>query len=74
MRTRFLIASMIYPVASTAMLGIAVTAMLSISSLSDRFTALIWFVVAGSFLLAVPVCWLLAPRLTPHNWNGNKLS
>lgn len=73
MRTRFLIASMIYPVASTVMLGIGVTALLSIPSLSDRFSTFIWFVVASGFLLAVPLCWLLAPRLTPHNWNGDKL-
>lgn len=71
MRTRLWIAALIFPVVNSVLFGLGVIPLLSIESLSDQVRALFPFVVASSFVLAVPISWMLAPRLRLRYWRNS---
>jgi len=63
MSRRWIITAVIFMIVNAVLFGIGVTAVLSIPSLANDASTLIWVVVAMSFLLALPIAYLLAPRL-----------
>ena len=62
-KTRLSIAALIYWMTNAVIFGVGVTAVLSIPELRKDAATLIPLVVVSSFILAVPVAWLIAPRL-----------
>ena len=68
MKTHLLIAAMIYPVVNAVLFGLGVVPMLSIPALNEQAWTLLPIVVAGSFVVAVPISWLIAPRLRARYW------
>ncbi len=63
MRTRFWIAALIFPMVNAILFGIGVVPLLSIDALAEHAGTLFPFVVGGSFLIAAPIAWVIAPRL-----------
>ena len=63
MSRRWIITAVIYMVVNAVLFGIGVTTVLSIPSLAAEASTLIWVVTAASFLLALPIAYILAPRL-----------
>lgn len=68
MKTRLWIAALIFPVVNAVLFGIGVVPVLSIGFLADRAETLFPAVVALSFILGVPIAWMLAPRLRLRYW------
>jgi len=68
MKTRFWIAAMIFPVVNAVLFGVGTIPLLSIAVLAEQASTLFPYVVAGSFLLAAPIAWLIAPRLRLRYW------
>lgn len=63
MSRRWIITAVIYMVVNAVLFGIGVTTVLSIPSLAAEASTLIWVVTAMSFVLALPIAYILAPRL-----------
>lgn len=63
MSRRWIITAVIFIIVNAVLFGVGATAVLSIPSLAGDASTLIWIVVALSFLLALPMAYLLAPRL-----------
>ncbi len=63
MSRRWIITAVIFMIVNAVLFGIGVTAVLSVPYLAADASTLIWVVVAVSFLLALPIAYLLAPRL-----------
>ena len=68
MRTRLWIAALIYPVVNAVLFGMGVIPMLSIDALADQASILFPFMVVGSLIIAVPIAWMIAPRLRLRYW------
>ena len=63
MSRRWMITAVIYMMVNAVWFGIGVTAVLSIPTLAEQASTLIWVVTVVSFLLALPIAYVLAPRL-----------
>jgi hypothetical protein len=63
MSRRWIITAVIYMVVNAVLFGIGITTVLSIPSLAAEASTLIWVVTAMSFVLALPIAYILAPRL-----------
>jgi membrane protein implicated in regulation of membrane protease activity len=63
MSRRWAITAVIYMIVNAVLFGIGATAVLSIPALAAEASTLLWVVIAMSFLLALPIAYLLAPRL-----------
>jgi hypothetical protein len=61
--TRFRVAALIFSMTNAVIFGAGLITVLLIPSLAAYATEWIPVVVLGSFLLAAPVAWMLAPRL-----------
>lgn len=72
MRTRLWIAAMMYPIVNAVLFGVGVIAVLCMPSLAEHAGALIWMVVAVSLVVALPISWVIAPRLRLRYWRGQK--
>lgn len=68
MRTRLWIAAFIYPMVDAILFGVGVTVLLSIPALAEQADIFIWMVIAASLVLAIPISWILAPRLRARYW------
>ena len=62
-KIRLSIASLIYWMTNAVIFGIGITTILSVPAFREHAATLIPAVVVASFVLAVPVAWLIAPRL-----------
>jgi hypothetical protein len=62
-KTRLSIAVLIYWMTNAVIFGVGVATVLSIPELRENAATLVPLVVITSFILAVPVAWLIAPRL-----------
>jgi len=71
MKTRLWIAAMVYPMVNAVLFGAAVIVMLSIPALNEMASSLFLVIVPSSFILAVPLAWVLAPRLRLRYWRGH---
>ena len=62
-KTRLRIAALIYSMTNAVIFGVGIVTVLNVPAL--RSDAFFWIpvVVAASLVLAVPVAWLIAPRL-----------
>lgn len=67
MRTRILIAGLVYMMVQAVLFGIGTVLIVSTPLAGDARTLLPWHIVI-SFLLAVPIAWWLAPRLRARYW------
>ena len=63
MSRRWMITAVIYMMVNAVLFGIGVTAVLSIPTLAEQASTLIWVVTVVSFVLALPIAYVLAPRL-----------
>ena len=70
MSTRFIIAALIYIVVDSILFGFGITIVLTIPTLSANASMLLPGVVVFALLLAVPISWILAPRLQARYWRG----
>lgn len=68
MKTRLWIAAMVYPMVNAVFFGALAVIVLSIPALSEAASTLFPVIVPASFILAVPVAWVLAPRLRLRYW------
>lgn len=68
MKTRLWIAAMVYPMVNAVFFGVAAIAVLSIPALNEEASTLFPIIVPASFVLSLPVAWLLAPRLRLRYW------
>lgn len=68
MKTRIWIAALIFPVINALLFGIGVIPLLSIPDWAEHAKTLFPYVVAASFVIAVPVAWIVAPRLRLSYW------
>jgi hypothetical protein len=58
-----MITAVIYMMVNAVLFGIGATAVLSIPTLAEQASTLIWVVTVLSFVLALPISYVLAPRL-----------
>ncbi len=67
-KTRAGIAALIYSMTNAVIFGAGLITVLSLPAL--RGEGMIWVpvVVVASLILAVPIAWLIAPRLRAHYW------
>lgn len=72
MRTRLWIAAMVYPMVNAVLFGIAAITMLSIPALNEMASTLFLYIVPASFLLSVPIAWMIAPRLRLRYWRDGR--
>lgn len=63
MSTRLSIAALIFPMASAVLFGAGVVPVMAVTGNAEHLSAAFPWIVAGSFLLAAPASWFLAPRL-----------
>jgi len=68
MSTRFAIALLVYTMANAVLFGIGLIAVLTVPALSAHANTLIPTVIVVSFVAAIPVSWILAPRLRARYW------
>ncbi len=62
MSKRFTLAAIIYPMVNAVLFGAGAVAVLSIAP--ENTPTLLVAVILASFVVAVPISWLLAPRLS----------
>lgn len=70
MKTRLWIAAMVYPMVNAVFFGALAVIVLSIPALNEAASTLFPVIVPASFILAVPVAWVLAPRLRLRYWRA----
>ncbi len=63
MSTRIWIAALIYPMVNAVFFGTTVIVVLTLPALSDHAPKLIPAAVISGLVLALPVSWVIAPRL-----------
>ena len=67
MRTRLLIAALVFMMVQAVLFGIGTVLVLS-TPMSAQAMVLMPWVVGVSFVIAAPVSWLIAPRLRARFW------
>jgi hypothetical protein len=68
MWTRLQIASMVFLMVQAVLFGIGIVIILA-TPLSKNAMTLVPWMIAGSFLVSVPLAWLIAPRLQLRYWH-----
>jgi hypothetical protein len=68
MSTRFAIAALVYTMVNAVLFGAGLIVVLTVPTLSADAMALIPTVVVVSLVAAIPVSWILAPRLRARYW------
>jgi hypothetical protein len=74
MLTRIAIAALIYSMVDAVLFGIGLIAVLTVPALSARADTLVPAVVVTSLILAIPVSWIIAPRLRARYWRQRAAS
>ena len=74
MKTRLWIAAMVYPMVNAVLFGFAAISILSIPALAAMASTLFLFVVPASFVLALPIAWIIAPRLRARSWQDGRMA
>jgi len=67
-KTRVGIAALIYSMTNAVLFGIGLITILTVPALGTNAAFWIPVVVAGSFILAAPIAWEIAPRLRARYW------
>lgn len=68
MKTRLWIAAMIYPIVNAMLFGFGVVPLTLLPRSSELIGTLFPWTVAVSAILALPISWLVAPRLRLRYW------
>ncbi len=63
MPRHWMMTAVIFMIVNAVLFGIGATTVLSVPSLSAEASTLVWVVAALSFVLALPIAYILAPRL-----------
>lgn len=63
MRTRFAIAVLIWPMIQAVLFGLGMIGLLAAPLEDAALMAAVWWMVAGTCAVSVPLAWVLAPRL-----------
>lgn len=69
MSTRLAIAAVIYLMVNAVLFGVGTVTVLSVPALDANATVLMPLVIIGSFILALPLSWAIAPRLRLRYWD-----
>jgi hypothetical protein len=70
MLTRVAITALIYSMVDAVLFGIGLIAVLTVPTLSARADTLVPAIVVTSLILAIPVSWIIAPRLRAGYWRS----
>ena len=73
MSRRWMITAVIYMMVNAVLFGVGVTAVLSIPIMAEQASTLIWVVTVVSLVLALPIAYVLAPRLRARSQRRQKL-
>ncbi|SKA14201.1 hypothetical protein [Consotaella salsifontis] len=68
MKTRLIIAVIIYGVIQAVVFGAMTILVLSFPSIKESWTWLMPSVTIVSFLVAIPIAWMIAPRMQARYW------
>lgn len=74
MSTKVAIAALIYSMVNAVLFGTGLIIVLTVPALSAHAIALVPAVVIVSLVLAVPVSWIVAPRLRARYWRQRNAS
>ena len=74
MSTRVAIAALIYPIVNAVLFGAGVICVLSVPTLSEHALTLVPASIVAGLVLAVPVSWVIAPRLRARYWRQGTAS
>jgi hypothetical protein len=69
-KTRIGIAALIYSMTNAVIFGAGIITVLTVPALQAEAATWIPVVVAVSFILAMPVAWVIAPRLRARYWQA----
>lgn len=67
-KTRFAIAALIYSMTNAVLFGAGLIVILLVPAFGEHLALAMLAVIAGSFVLAAPIAWFLAPRLRARYW------
>ncbi len=67
MRTRFAIAALIWPMIQGVLFGLGMIALLVGGLEASELMNAVWWMIGVTFVIAVPIAWVLAPRLRLRN-------
>ena len=74
MSTKIAIAALIYSMVNAVLFGTGLIIVLTVPALSAHAIALVPAVVVVSLVLAIPVSWIVAPRLRARYWRQRNAS
>ena len=66
MRTRFAIAALIWPMIQAVLFGLGVIGLLAAPLEASQMMTAIWWMIAATCAVSVPLAWVMAPRLRLH--------
>ncbi|MDI1327626.1 MAG: hypothetical protein PSV23_12610 [Brevundimonas sp.] len=67
MRTRFAIAALLWPMIQAVFFGLGMVALLAAPLEASEIMAAVWWMIAATGAVSVPLAWVLAPRLRLRN-------
>ena len=67
-KMRLGISGLVYTMVNAVIFGAGIITVLTVPVFRENLALSILVVVVAAFVLAVPVSWLIAPRLRPKNW------
>ena len=68
MTTRSAITAVVFLMTNAVAFGVGIVPVLQIPTLAENAFTLIPAVVIASFAVALPLAWMIAPRLQPRHW------
>ena len=74
MSTKVAIAALIYSMVNAVLFGTGLIIVFTVPALSAHAIALVPAVVVVSLVLAIPVSWIVAPRLRARYWRQRNAS
>lgn len=67
MRTRFAIAALLWPMIQAVFFGLGMVALLAAPLEASELMSAVWWMIAATCVVSVPLAWVLAPRLRLRN-------
>jgi hypothetical protein len=72
MRKRLFVAALVYLPTNAVLFGIGAVTILTIPALNAQAEILFPYIVIASFILALPIAWLLGPRLQSRSFRKRR--
>lgn len=63
MRTRFAIAALLWPMIQGVLFGLGMVALLASPLEAAEMMSAVWWMIAATCAVSLPLAWVLAPRL-----------